>query len=188
MPIRSNDPEFTVSPQVLASNLVVMGSVPPVVPADAAQQAIDHHGAEYAEALFAALEAAGRRVERPAPAKPQRPEVLDADGANLDPRECDCGKGSVCPLMTPAWAAFLADQGVDLDTWSGSWDNVPSYAVVDLRDGSVFTKDADGEPLATKPAAERFARSRNTGLRVAAQTYRVVRLEAALFADVKPRY
>lgn len=116
-----------------------------------------------------------------------RPEVTDADGANLDPRNCDCGKGSCCPLVTREWMLYLADQGIDLDSWGGSWSNVPTFAAVDLRGGAVFAHDEEGRPFTLRSQAEAFARSRNEGLLVAAQTYRVVALEPLLYAEVKPR-
>lgn len=63
--IRSNNPGYTVSPEVLASNLCVMGSVPPVIPVEAVEEAIAFHGSEYAEALFVALIGMGYKVQRP---------------------------------------------------------------------------------------------------------------------------
>lgn len=174
--IRSNDPSFTVSAEVLASNLVVMGSVPPVVPLEAAEQAVAHHGVDFANALFDALEALGRRVERPA-------------SASLDPRDCDCGKGSACPLMTPALEAALGPAGLAaMDRAAeAQHDSAERFAVIDLVDGMVWVKDGEGLPFLDLADAERFARGRNEGLRAAFQTYRVVRLERVLFADVKPR-
>lgn len=121
------------------------------------------------------------------PSPTPMPPTSDEDGANLDPRQCDCGKGKACPLVTPAWDLFLQDTGVDLDAWLPSWGRVPRFGVVDLRDGFVMTHDAEDRPFLTKERAETFARSRNEGLFVAAQTFRVVKIDAVAFADVKPR-
>lgn len=63
--MRSNIASVTVSPEVLASNLCVMGSIPPVIPVEAVEEAIAAHGSGYAEALFVALIGLGYKVQRP---------------------------------------------------------------------------------------------------------------------------
>jgi hypothetical protein len=113
--------------------------------------------------------------------------VEDGQQVNLDPRNCDCGKGSACPLITPEWATFLKRIGVDLDAWTPTWEHVPTFAVVDLRDGYLTTRDDRDNTFPTREVAEAYARLRNEGLYVAAQTYRVVEIKPVPFADVKPR-
>ncbi len=62
--VKSNDPDYTVSPQVLASNLIVLGSIPPVISADDLQAFRDRHGDAYADEFFAILETYNIKVNR----------------------------------------------------------------------------------------------------------------------------
>lgn len=116
------------------------------------------------------------------------PATRDEHGANLDPRDCDCGKGRCCPLMTPAWERYLGEsvlQSLDVVAECAR-SPFQGFAVVDLRDGTLFQADADGVPFLDVRDAERFARLRNDGLFVAFQSYRVVRLEQVMLAAVRP--
>lgn len=116
------------------------------------------------------------------------PDTAD-DLGNLDPRACDCGKGSACPLMTPEWERFLGPATLKQmdEAAQAVREPLARFVVVDQRDGMVIDRDALNRPFATKEAAERLARHRNDGLFAAFQTYRVYALTPVLFADVKPR-
>ena len=61
--IRSKDRTYTVTPETLASNLIVMGSVPPSIRADEVDVFTEQHGPEYSGAFFAALAGYGIRVD-----------------------------------------------------------------------------------------------------------------------------
>lgn len=63
MPAISNDPETTVTARVFVSNLLVMGSIPPVVPAEAIAAATDAHGPAYVSEMIDALREFGIRVD-----------------------------------------------------------------------------------------------------------------------------
>ncbi len=60
--VKSNDPGYTVTPQVLASNLIVLGSIPPVLKAEDVTAFYDHHGKEYSDEFFTALATYGISV------------------------------------------------------------------------------------------------------------------------------
>ena len=59
----SKNPRYTVSAQVLASNLIIMGDVPPVVTQTQVDEFTVEHGPEYSGELVAALAGYGIHVD-----------------------------------------------------------------------------------------------------------------------------
>jgi hypothetical protein len=62
-PAVSSDPETTVTALVYVRNLLVMGSIPPVVSAEVVAEARAHHGDAYTDELIGAMRMYGIKVE-----------------------------------------------------------------------------------------------------------------------------
>lgn len=68
----SNDPQTTVDAHTFVQNLIVIGSIPPVVPADAITEARKVHGDAYTDEMVEALTGWGFVVEGLDTATPTR--------------------------------------------------------------------------------------------------------------------